>query len=462
MKKLTNLCLTAAIVFFGFQSVARAQEPGAQDARYLVQSGDTLSSIAARFNISTESLIAANNIANPNQLFQGDQLVLPGVDWISGLIVSTPMPLGESLRSFTRRYGLSIQDFSRLNRISSPAQMYLGYPVLLATQRGEDMNTARTVVGEQQSLLEIAAASGSNPWSLVTANHLRGTWDVIPGDVLLQPGTNLPGPGALPSPISSIQVGPTGFIQGKTAKIKVTTHGELSMRGEILGSQLRFFNAAPGEYVSLQGIHALVEPGFYEVTLTGASIDGSIFEYSLMVPVASGGYKFETITVDPALLDPVLEQAESEKVTALVTEATPEKLWSGYFQAPSPYTDSFNSLFGTRRSFNRSEFIYYHSGLDFEGGKGVQIFAPAVGVVVFASTLDVRGNATIINHGWGVYSGYWHQLEQFVKPGDIVQPGQVIGIVGNTGRSSGAHLHWEIWVGAIQVDPLEWLATIFP
>jgi murein DD-endopeptidase MepM/ murein hydrolase activator NlpD len=142
--------------------------------------------------------------------------------------------------------------------------------------------------------------------------------------------------------------------------------------------------------------------------------------------------------------------------------ATPEKLWSGYFQVPSPFGDTFNSLFGTRRSFNGSDFIYFHAGLDFGGGLGVQIFAPAAGQVVFAAPLEVRGNATIINHGWGVYSGYWHQSEILVQEGQMVEPGQVIGIVGNTGRSSGAHLHWELWVGGVQVDPLDWLARIYP
>jgi murein DD-endopeptidase MepM/ murein hydrolase activator NlpD len=83
-------------------------------------------------------------------------------------------------------------------------------------------------------------------------------------------------------------------------------------------------------------------------------------------------------------------------------------------------------------------------------------------VVVFAGALEVRGNATIIDHGWGVYSGYWHQSEVFVQVGDWVEPGQVIGAIGNTGRSTGAHLHWEIWAGGISVDGLQWLENEYP
>jgi murein DD-endopeptidase MepM/ murein hydrolase activator NlpD len=74
----------------------------------------------------------------------------------------------------------------------------------------------------------------------------------------------------------------------------------------------------------------------------------------------------------------------------------------------------------------------------------------------------IRGNATYIDHGWGVYTGYLHQSEVYVSEGEMVEPGQLIGQVGNTGRSTGPHLHWEIWVGEIPVDPIEWVETGFP
>jgi murein DD-endopeptidase MepM/ murein hydrolase activator NlpD len=104
----------------------------------------------------------------------------------------------------------------------------------------------------------------------------------------------------------------------------------------------------------------------------------------------------------------------------------------------------------------------FHTGLDFAGGEGLQIFAPAAGRVVFAAPLTVRGNATIIDHGLGVYSGFWHQSQMLVNVGDLVQAGQVIGLVGETGRVTGAHLHWEIWVNGVQVDPLNWLNQTYP
>jgi murein DD-endopeptidase MepM/ murein hydrolase activator NlpD len=130
------------------------------------------------------------------------------------------------------------------------------------------------------------------------------------------------------------------------------------------------------------------------------------------------------------------------------------------------YPDQFTSFYGTRRIYHGigTDLTVqgFHTGLDFAGGDGLQIFAPAPGRVVFAAPLTVRGNATIIDHGWGVYSGFWHQSEFLVQVGDVVSQGQVIGLVGGTGRVTGAHLHWEVWVNGVQVNPLDWLDQAYP
>ncbi|HEY5270928.1 MAG TPA: M23 family metallopeptidase, partial [Anaerolineales bacterium] len=74
----------------------------------------------------------------------------------------------------------------------------------------------------------------------------------------------------------------------------------------------------------------------------------------------------------------------------------------------------------------------------------------------------VRGNATIIDHGQGVYSGLYHQAEIYVSAGDHVTAGQLIGKIGDTGRVTGPHVHWDLWVNGIQVNPTQWLNETFP
>lgn len=183
---------------------------------------------------------------------------------------------------------------------------------------------------------------------------------------------------------------------------------------------------------------------------------------SQSVQVIDGGYERETLSVDPELLDPELSAAETAQIAEIISPASSEKMWSGFWGVPHPYTNVINSEFGVHRQYNGASYESFHYGVDFGGGVGIEIWAPAPGKVVFAGPLEVRGNATVIDHGWGVYSGYFHQSELLVDVGDEVSPGQVIGLVGNTGRSSGAHLHWEVWANGVSVEPLDWLAFVIP
>jgi murein DD-endopeptidase MepM/ murein hydrolase activator NlpD len=82
--------------------------------------------------------------------------------------------------------------------------------------------------------------------------------------------------------------------------------------------------------------------------------------------------------------------------------------------------------------------------------------------VVFTGLKTVRGNATIIDHGQGVFSGIYHQSEIDVAVGDHVTAGQLIGKIGKTGRVTGPHLHWDLWVEGVQVNPLDWLKKTYP
>jgi murein DD-endopeptidase MepM/ murein hydrolase activator NlpD len=244
----------------------------------------------------------------------------------------------------------------------------------------------------------------------------------------------------------------------------------LTINGSLNDHEMRFFTETTGEYAGLQGIHAMTAPGLYSLVITGTLPDeapyyNAPFAFSQAVLIKNGNYAFDPVlTVNPETIDPAVTVPEEAQWATLASISTPVKYWSGAFQspAPKPYQDCWPSLFGNRRSYNGSAYIYFHSGLDFCGGVGTEILAPAAGEVVFAGPLTVRGNATMIDHGWGIYTGYLHQSEFRVQVGDLVQPGQVIGLVGGTGRVTGPHLHWEVWAGGVQVDPMDWLQQIFP
>ena len=114
------------------------------------------------------------------------------------------------------------------------------------------------------------------------------------------------------------------------------------------------------------------------------------------------------------------------------------------------------------RSYNGSAYDRFHHGVDFAGATGTSVLAAADGKVVLADTLNIRGRTTVINHGWGLYTAYAHQNSIQVSLGEQVNSGQVIGTIGSTGRSTGPHLHWELWLNGVNVDPLQWVQQVFP
>jgi murein DD-endopeptidase MepM/ murein hydrolase activator NlpD len=282
----------------------------------------------------------------------------------------------------------------------------------------------------------------------------------LPGDVLYSPTGGGEDASGLPSAFIRASIDPLPLVQGGTEVVRVQMRDGYSVSGTLVDRPLRFFDVN-GEQVALQGIHALQETGVYPLHLEAVSGDGTRQSFEQMVLVASGNYSSESLYVEPATIDPVVTEPENQQVYAITELVNATKYWNGIFSSPAVYPDEFTSFYGTRRTYlglNTDLVIEgFHTGLDFAGGEGLQIFAPAPGQVVFAGPMTVRGNATIIDHGWGVYSGFWHQSAISVNTGDFVEQGQVIGLVGGTGRVTGPHLHWEVWVNGVQVNPLSWL-----
>lgn len=99
----------------------------------------------------------------------------------------------------------------------------------------------------------------------------------------------------------------------------------------------------------------------------------------------------------------------------------------------------------------------FHSGVDISTQAGTPVLAPADGIVIFTGVKGAYGNAVVINHGFGIVTQYGH-LDRFaVRPGEKLERGDTIGHVGNTGRSTGPHLHYEIWVHDQAKNPLQYL-----
>ncbi|MGI1691090.1 M23 family metallopeptidase [Thermoanaerobacter uzonensis] len=122
-----------------------------------------------------------------------------------------------------------------------------------------------------------------------------------------------------------------------------------------------------------------------------------------------------------------------------------------------PVYGTITSPFGMRKS----PFGYgteFHPGIDISVPVGTPVKAAGKGVVTYAGWLTGYGNAVIIDHGYGIESVYGHNSEILVKVGQSVKRGDIIAKSGNTGRSTGPHVHFEVRVNGNPVDPMKYLA----
>ena len=462
-------CTIFALLFLFSGSTGRIVDAQVEDETapiYIVNTGDTLWGISRTFNIPLEELAQRNGISDPSQLIVGTRLVIPGYEGLQGTVVIEEVPFGENLNSLSRSYKIPKEDLIRLNRWTTPDNTAAG-STLIALEREEEQALgigARTTLRMNESVFEMAISKDTNRWTVYHENDLSGIRDMLPGEIYFLPGDDENGPGGIPEVVESVVFDTKNLVQGKTIKLMVIAEENLILEGKIVDYELNFFPHQEG-FVALQGIHAMLEPGYYPATLSGSLMDGTRFDFAQQVYIQDGGYPFDPpLVVNSETIDVENTTPEDLEWLSMVEPVGETRLWSGIFKAPvpDPLSECFPSLFGSRRSYNGSAYEYFHTGLDFCGRAGVEIYAPAAGRVVFADSLIVRGNATVIDHGWGVYTAYAHQSEILVEVGDRVERGQLIGLVGSTGRVTGPHLHWEVIVGSIQVDPLEWLRAEFP
>lgn len=121
-----------------------------------------------------------------------------------------------------------------------------------------------------------------------------------------------------------------------------------------------------------------------------------------------------------------------------------------------PAAGYFTSGFGVRKSPTSGK-QKMHEGLDIANRPGTPIFSPSNGIVIFAGPKAAYGRTIVIDHGYGLETWYGHTRRILVKKGDKVRRGQRIALMGSTGRSTGSHLHYEVRIHGIPVDPLSYI-----
>ncbi|MCE5209455.1 MAG: peptidoglycan DD-metalloendopeptidase family protein [Chloroflexi bacterium] len=431
---------------------------------YIIQSGDTLLVVAERFGISIDDLINLNEIENPDSLAIGTVLKIPGFEGVTGELVLYTANLGDSYQTLTKQNQYPVDLIARLNHLANPEEIYVGSRIVIPVSEDHEPLQLFAVQPPSQSILETAVTTGKNLWEIILANPDIQPGEYLAGDMLYQageedeeiPSISIPG-------VEKLDVSPLPFVQGKTIEIKVTTISSMELRAVIDGKPVSFFEIGENEYVALHGISAQAETGIISIELSGSQGDQEIFSINQRILVESGYYgEGPAVTVDPITIQPEVTEPEQEMVEGITSKVNEERYWDGIFQSPVD-EPCVSAAFGSSRIYNGT-YHYYHTGIDFAvcSASNANVYSAAPGYVVFAGPLVVRGNAVIIDHGWGIYTGYWHQSSLIVKTGDYVEAGQQLGYIGTTGRSTGYHLHFEVWVNGTQVDPTDWLINEYP
>lgn len=372
---------------------------------YVVQAGDTLFAIAMRYNTTVAALKQMNGLGNSDLIQIGQKLAVPSADPAAAVPASSSyiVQAGDTLYGIALRFGATMEALQQLNGIVNPNLISVGQAIAI-------------------------------PNSVTVAK---------PG-LILDPPT---------------------VRQGGTLMIRLARPDLVSVTGTFNGKTIAFTRAA-GYWYALVGISRCAKLGNVPLAITSTNSAGQSSADAASVIIAATAFPVDAITLPPTKLtilqDTALVNKEAAQLSAIVNQSSPARLWNGAFQAPltsGPITE----YFGTRRSYNGGPVgACGHEGTDFGVPGGTPIYAPARGRVVFTGLTQVRGNLTVIDHGIGVFSAYFHQTAIDVQVGQLVNPGTLLGKVGTTGLSTGNHLHWSMWVSGEYVDPLEWTRRILP
>lgn len=410
-----SLVICVSLIMQSGVALLRAQETSATTTHTVV-AGDSLSALADRFGVELDELQRVNGITNPNLLEVGQVLIIPGSGPVSSQIASglptvRAVP-GDTLARIAARTGVQTETLGALNDLEESARLFPGQPIYLPAERAA------------------SAAPQLRFGAVIWANI------------------------------------PSTLRQGQTGRITVETRRPVALEATWNGLPIHFTERGgnPLRQTAMIPVPALIAPGPYDLVLRYTALNGRTLTRTWAITVSDGGYDSQVINLPPdrgALLEPTLVQEEAAKVTAVWSHTSPHLLWNEPFIRPIGAEYPTTSPFGTRRAYNAGPFSDYHAGQDFGAPTGVPILVPGSGIVALAEPLTVRGNAVIIDHGRGIFSGYWHLHEINVEVGMPVQTGDIMGTVGNTGLSTGAHLHWELRIYGVAVDPMQFLEESF-
>jgi len=234
----------------------------------------------------------------------------------------------------------------------------------------------------------------------------------------------------------------------------VSGGGTTAPSGRLAGHDVPFFRlGGTDRYGALVGFDIDAPTGRQTLTV----MVGNRTVATVPVVIASQHFPTQILTVpdemvhlDEAALARVKQ--EQQVVLASMAPVTSSRWWSGPFVLPTD--GAVMGSFGKRRIIN-GEPRNPHSGEDFAAPAGSRVLAANDGVVSLIGDLFFSGHSIFIDHGDGLYTMYFHLSKVLVSPAQHVRRGDVIGLVGSSGRATGPHLHWGARLNGARINPIE-------
>jgi len=235
-----------------------------------------------------------------------------------------------------------------------------------------------------------------------------------------------------------------------------------AIRGELAGESLHFERVADG-FRALGAVPLGAGDSVVVVRVVSEWVGGGDATDTVLaaIRVRPRVARRERLRVAPEFARPPDSLAERIRIESDIIKEIRQRahetprLWEAPFVRPS--TGAVTSGFGVPRVFNgvvRSR----HYGVDFGAERGAPVRSTNRGIVAFVADFYYSGTTVFIDHGAGLVTGYFHLSHTLVVPGDTVERGQLIGLVGSSGRVTRSHLHWFGAYGEITVDPLDLIA----
>lgn len=232
--------------------------------------------------------------------------------------------------------------------------------------------------------------------------------------------------------------------------IKVTSDKAVSAR--LGGHTIKLFAQQGGFALGLMPVPTLEKPGKY--TLDFLDQSGAVI-HSTPIVVEDAYYPQENLSIAPSTSALRPSPGEQATVGKFRDAVTPERYWKEPFTLPVP--GCVTSPYGSTRLHNGKLTGDFHAGIDQRGAAGTPIHPVTPGVVKIVQKWNLRGGTVAIDHGQGVETIYLHMSAFQATEGQQVTTNDVIGYVGSTGRSTGPHVHWTMYVNGVPVNPGQWM-----